>query len=167
MIRSALLFSILTATAPLAAQAATIVPFGTGCAFLGQTLGITATGLPQLGGSVTLEYVGPNLNNQIQTQPVLGLGLAPAAVPIPAAILPQQPTGCTQWLVPDALLPMAVSAQGNFEDRVAIAIPNAPTLIGFQFHAQWLVIVIQCGFVPPCTLDALPTSDALQLTCGL
>lgn len=151
----------------LPAQAASVTPYGSGCTFLGQTLAIGATGLPQLGSTCTLTYTGPNLNTQLSTQPFLGLGLQATNLPIPPSILWQQPPNCTQWIVPDVLLAMPPSTTGGYVDQVAIVVPNSPGLIGFSFVAQWLVIVIQCGFVPPCTFDAVPTSDALQLTIGL
>lgn len=159
------LFSLLATTLP--AQGATIAPFGSGCSYLGQTLAIGANGLPQLGSTFTVTYTGPNLNNQLSTQPVLGLGLAATSLPIPPAILPQQPPNCTQWILPDVLLPMPATTLGTFQDQVPVAVPNQPGLLGFQFVAQWLAIVVQCGIVLPCWLQALPTSDALLVTVGL
>lgn len=169
MIRSVVLASICSASllAPLAAQAATVTNFGTGCGFVGQTLAIGATGLPQLGSTVTITYTGPNLNNQLSTQPLLALGLQTTNVPIPATILPQQPTGCTQYVVPDVLLAMGVTPAGGFVTQSPIAVPNNAALIGFQFAAQWAVFAVQCGIIPPCWFSALPTSDALLLTVGL
>jgi hypothetical protein len=160
-----LLLSVLAA--PLAAQAATVTPFGTGCTFVNQTLAIGATGLPQLGTTFTIDYAGPNMNNQLSTQPILALGLAAANVPIPATFLPQQPSGCSQLVVPDVLLAMGTTPAGGFATQAPITVPNNAALIGFQFVAQWAVFAVQCGFVPPCWFSALPTSDALMLTVGL
>jgi hypothetical protein len=158
---------LLTSAATLAAQTATITPFGAGCDFLNQTLTIGASGLPQLGTTFTLTYSGPNQNNQLSTQPWLGLGLAATNLPIPQSILPQQPANCTQWIVPELMLPMATTTAGPFEDQVPIVVPNQPALVGVQLTAQWLAFVVQCGIVLPCWLEALPTSDALLLTVGL
>lgn len=160
------LLAAFVSAALLPAQLATIQTFGSGCAFLGQNLGIGAVGLPQLGTTFQITYAGPNVNGQISTQPVLGLGLATTNLPIPQFLL-QQPPNCTQWVEPDVLLVMPLTATGTFEDQVAVPVPNNPTLIGFAFAAQWMAIVIQCGIIPPCGLDALPTSDALIATVGL
>ena len=159
-------FLVAATLAPLAAQTASATPFGTGCAVLGQQLAIGATGLPQLGTTFTIDYTGPNVNTQVSTRPVLALGVQATAVPIPP-FLPQQPATCTQYVVPDVLLAMAAQPSGGFVTQVALTVPNDPALLGYQFVGQWFAIVIQCGFVPPCWFDALPTSNALQLTVGL
>jgi hypothetical protein len=167
MTRPALLLALAGAlTTQLLAQTATIQNFGNGCTFL-NPLAISATGLPQLGTTFDIHYSGPNLNNQISTQPVLVLGLASNNQPIPQSILAQQPFGCSEHVVPEVFLVMPPTSLGTFVDQVTVAVPNNPNLIGFAFVAQWLAIVIQCGIIPPCTLDALPTSDALLITCGL
>jgi hypothetical protein len=153
--------------AALPAQSATATPFGTGCTFVNQTLAITATGLPQLGTTFTIDYAGPNLNNQLSTQPILALGLAATSLPIPVSFLPQQPPGCSQLVVPDVLLAMAATPAGGFATQAPIAVPNNAALIGFQFVAQWAVFAVQCGIIPPCWFSALPTSNALLLTVGL
>ncbi len=169
MIRSVALLSLSWASllTPLAAQTATISVFGTGCTFAGQTLAIGATGLPQLGTTFTIDYAGPNLNSQLSTMPLLGLGIAATNVPIPATLAPQQPAGCTQWIVPDVLLAMPTTPAGGFVTQAQVVVPNNAALIGFQFVAQWAVFAVQCGIIPPCWFSALPTSDALLLTVGI
>ncbi|HEX5050670.1 MAG TPA: hypothetical protein VFZ65_02760 [Planctomycetota bacterium] len=162
----ACLFTSLALTAA-PAQTASVTLFGTGCTYMSQPLAIGVQGLPQFGTMVSVTYTGPNLNNQLSIQPVLALGLAPTNIPIPATILPQQPLGCTQWIVPELLTLMPPTATGMFETHLDLTIPNDPTLAGFTFTAQWLAIVIQCGIVAPCWLQALPTSDAALLTVGL
>lgn len=151
----------------LPAQAASVAPFGTGCPFLGQTLTIGATGLPQLGTTVTITYSGPNQIQQLGVQPMLGLGLTAQAIPLPASLLPTQPANCFLWIDAISLLTMPSTGAGTYQSQVPIAIPNQSSLIGFPFVAQWAAFVVQCGFLPPCVLTALPTSDALSLTVGL
>ncbi len=162
-----LLSSLVTPLASLSAQNATITSFGTGCTFANQTLAIGATGLPQLGTTFTIDYSGPNMNSTLSTQPLLGLGLASTNIPIPATFLPQQPPGCTQWIVPDVLLAMPATPAGPFVTQSPVTVPNDGALIGFQFTAQWAVFAVQCGIVPPCWFSALPTSDALLITVGV
>lgn len=152
---------------PLVGQTASVSAYGTGCAFAGQSLAIGAIGLPQLGTTCSVTYSGPNVTGPLTIQPLLGLGLVATSVPIPPSILPQQPANCSQWIVPDVLLATAGNPLGGFDDTVPIPVPNAAGLIGFQFVAQWVATVLQCGIVAPCTLDALPTSDALLLTVGV
>jgi hypothetical protein len=41
-----------------------------------------------------------------------------------------------------------------------------PTIVGFQFLAQWLTLHSQCG-IAGCGLSALITSDAAAITIGL
>ncbi len=166
MIRTALLlFPLMVAALP--AQAANVTIYGTGCSFIGQQLAMSVQGLPQLGTTITFTYSGPNLINQLTVQPVLALGLSTANLPIPQAILPQQPPNCTAWILPEVLTFMPANPAGPFDTQLPMAIPAANSLIGFQVTAQWLAIAIQCGIIPPCTLDALPTSDAALLTVGL
>lgn len=162
-----ILLPILTvATSLLPAQAASIAPYGTGCPYLGQTLTIGATGLPQLGTTVTITYSGPNQIQQLGVQPMLGLGLTAQAIPLPATLLPTQPSNCFLWIDPISLTTMP-AAGSTYQSQLPIAIPNQGNLLGFTFVAQWAAFAMQCGIVPPCILTALPTSDALSLTVGL
>ncbi|HEX5051672.1 MAG TPA: hypothetical protein VFZ65_07875 [Planctomycetota bacterium] len=158
------LFSLFVAALP--AQGATVSFYGAGCTYQ-QPLAIGVQGLPQLGTTVGITYSGPNLNTSLQVQPVLALGLGANNIPIPSGILPQQPVGCSVWIDPIVLYPMPVTTTGLFATRYDFVVPNDPTLTGFVFVGQWLAIAVQCGFVPPCWLDALPTSDAALLTVGI
>ena len=38
--------------------------------------------------------------------------------------------------------------------------------LGFTAYAQWFATVVQCGIIPPCTFDALPTSNGALLVLG-
>ena len=166
--RILLLASLLsTAVAVLPAQAASVSFYGTGCAYAGQNLAIGVQGLPQLGTTFTITYSGPNFYSTLMIQPALAIGLAPNATPIPPAILPLQPAGCTVWVVPLLIATMLPTSAGPFATTVDIAVPNNPGLIGFTVYAQWFATVVQCGIIPPCTFDALPTSDAALFVVGL
>jgi len=147
-------------------QTAAAVTYGTGCAYAGQNLAIGVQGLPQLGTTFTITYSGPNLDNTLTIQPILAVGLLPDSMPMPTWLLPQQPAGCTAWILPALFEPMPVASPGLFADHVAVAVPNDPGLTGFTLLAQWVAWVTQCGIVEPCTLEALPTSDAVALIVG-
>lgn len=54
----------------------------------------------------------------------------------------------------------------QYESSFALTIPNDPTIVGFQFLAQWLTLHSQCG-IAGCGLSALITSDAAAITIGL
>ncbi len=162
---ASLLFPLAIASA--LAQSASVQFFGSGCSYQGQALAIAVQGLPQLGTTFTFTYAGPNLNNQLSIQPALAVGLAASNLPIPSTILPQQPIGCTAWIVPEVINLMPVTATGLFEDHIDMTVPNDPSLSGLLFTAQWLAIVVQCGIVAPCWLQALPTSNAALMTVGL
>lgn len=149
------------------AQSAQVVQYGLGCSWNGTPLAIGVQGAPQLGSTFTIDYSGPNVAGVMQVQPVLVLGLAADSALIPASFLPQQPAQCFAWVQPLLFAPMPIAAIGGYVTTQDVVVPNDPTLIGMQFFAQWMATVVQCGFVPPCTLEALPTSDALQLIVGL
>lgn len=165
--RILLLATLLSTAVPLLpAQAAGVSFYGTGCAYAGQNLAIGVQGLPQLGTTFTITYSGPNFHSTLMIQPALALGFAPDATPIPPSILPLQPAGCTVWVVPLIIEVMLPTPTGPFATQVNIAVPNIPGLIGFTVYAQWFATVVQCGIIPPCTFDALPTSDAALLVLG-
>ena len=150
----------------LPAQSASVSFYGTGCAYQGLNLAIGVQGLPQLGTTFTITYSGPNFNSTLMIQPALALGLLPDNLPIPPAILPLQPAGCSVWIVPALIQTMLPTATGLFATSVDIGVPNNPGLIGFTVFAQWFATVVQCGIIPPCTFDALPTSDGALLVVG-
>src|SRR5262245_8043850 len=163
------LFSTLVIPTTLAAQAA-VVPFGTGCAWNGQTLSIGNQGVPVIGTTFQLTYSGPNWTfnfaQQIM-QPHLVIGFGQSLFPIPVTFLPQQPAGCTGYISPDLIAPMSPSARtpGVYDSVVDVPVPNIPALIGFVAYAQWLTIFHQCGFAG-CGTDAFLASDAAMLILG-
>lgn len=162
-------FSLLLLSSALAAQSAAFTPFGAGCTFQNQTLAIGNQGLPVLGTSFQITYSGPNFtfsSGQQIARPYLVLGFGTLVTPIPVTLLPQQPAGCQGLITPDVLLETPVSASlPEYEDSVTIQVPNSPALAGFAFHAQWLALIQQCGFVG-CGLSAIPTSDAATVLVG-
>lgn len=160
---------LLLLSGALAAQSAAFTPFGTGCAFQAQTLAIGNQGLPVIGTSFQITYAGPNFtfsSGQQIARPFLVLGFGTLTTTIPVTLLPQQPAGCVGLITPDVLLDTPVNpTQPAYENFVTMQVPNSPTLAGFLFHAQWLALIQQCGFVG-CGLAAVPTSDAASVLVG-
>jgi hypothetical protein len=163
---------LLFLTAAAAAQSASFTPYGTGCTMNGQQLVIGNQGLPQLGQTFQVTYSGPNFtfsSAQQTSWPNLVLGLGQQAVPLPPGIfgLFQQPAGCMALVTPDLLIPTQPDPNGRpqYENFIAIAVPNSPPLIGATLQAQWVALFEQCGFAG-CNLAALPTSDAATITVG-
>jgi len=152
---------------------ASVTTFGTGCALQtstpSQTPSIGHTGMPRIGQTFALTYNGPNYtyNSAQQTaQPVLALGTQAIAVPLPPLNLIYQPTDCNAYLLPLVLIPMVPHATlPRFENSYDIALPNNPSLVGFQFVGQWLLAHQQCG-IAGCGLSGLVTSDAAFITVG-
>lgn len=143
------LFVPLLAAVPLAAQAS-FTTFGAGC--VGATL--SANGLPRLGTNWFVGYAGVFGSQFVGlygylNQPVLLLGTSntqAGGVPLPAA-LPTAWTGgslCELLVSPDALLVHPLAAQPPY--GISIAIPATSGLIGFTFHAQWLVLAERSYF---------------------
>jgi len=159
----------LTLCAALSAQGSFAI-FGTGCPLQGQTPSIGSAGTPQIGTTLSITYTGPNYQfsaAQQYAQPYLALGVQPMSYTIPAGALLYQPAGCTGYLVPITLMPMPPApGQPTFESSYDIAIPKTPSVVGFQFMAQWLLVHTQCGF-GGCSLSGLITSDAAVITVGL
>ena len=152
---------------------ASVSTFGTACTLqAGGSAGTPAighTGTPRIGQTFSLTYTGPNYqfsSAQQTAQPMLALGTQLIAATLPLFNLIYQPSNCTAYVTPISLTPMAGSAtQPEYESSYAITIPNAPSLIGFQFVGQWLLVHSQCGFTG-CGLSALVTSDAALVTVG-
>ena len=80
--------------------------------------------------------------------------------------MPLQPAGCTVWVVPLIIEAMLPTPTGLFATSFDVAVPNNPGLIGFTAYAQWFATAVQCGIIPPCTFDALPTSNGALLVVG-
>jgi len=152
------------------AQTPSVTPFGTGCTFASQTLAIGNQGLPQIGQSFRITYTGPNFtfnSGQQIAWPHLGLGFQQAVTVLPQSLLPQQPAGCTGFIVPIAMIATPMDpVLPVFDNFVSIALPNDPGLVGVSFLAQWLTLFEQCGFAG-CGLAAALTSDAAVVTIGL
>lgn len=133
----------LLATVPLAAQAS-FTPFGTGC--LG--LGLTANGLPRIGTTWFVGYAGPLGSSfvglyGIVNQPVLLLGTSNtqaggASLPAPLPTSLTAGLACDLLVSPDVVLLHPFGVPPPF--GLAVTIPATPGLIGFTFHAQWLLL---------------------------
>ena len=149
--------------------------FGAGCPLLttppSQAPSIGSTGMPRIGQTFSLDYSGPNYhftwNYVLQTaQPMLALGTQVIATPLPPLNLIYQPSTCNAYVVPVSVTPMPPHATLlQFETSFAIAIPNTPSLVGFQFIAQWLLVHSRCLWWN-CVLEGLITSDAAIVTVG-
>jgi hypothetical protein len=159
--------------AALPAQSAGFQPFGSGCAFGGQTSAIGNQGLPVLGTSFTVTYAGANVIQPnprpglLDVWPQLALGLAPLTTPLPQSLLPQQPAGCTGLIQPVGVVPTVRDLSSipprNYVPGVTVAVPNNSALLGVQVLAQWLVLVRDSSSLG---LEAVLVSDAATLTLG-
>lgn len=91
---------------------------------------------------------------------VLGLALAPLPQPVGLAFLGAP--GNSLYLAPDALLPLAWTPNlfGGLEARVALVVPNAPTLVGAAVYGQSVVVE------PGSNAIGLVTSNAVELRLG-
>lgn len=131
-------------TVPLAAQAS-FTTFGSTCQ---QGLTLSANTLPQLGSTFFVGYSGPLGNSFLGfygyvNQPVLLLGTSNAqagGVTLPATLPPAMTGGavCDLLVSPDVVLLHPLSTPPPF--GLPIAIPATAGLVGFTFHAQWLLL---------------------------
>jgi hypothetical protein len=159
------LLPVLASTAVLAAQQAGFSTFGQACTVSGlSTPTISATGLPVLGSSFSIDYAGPNRATwPTELRPVFLYGLAPTNLPLDG-MFRNQPTGCTLYVQPiDAVLMPPVSI--SFASSVPLSVPNQPGLAGASLIAQWACLNQTC-LVLGCTANAVLTSDGATVTLG-
>jgi hypothetical protein len=154
----------------MAAQSASVSPFGVGCMFNGQTLAIGNNGLPQLGQTFQLTYTGPNFtfnSGQQIAWPNLALSFTQMVTNIPQGLLPQQPAGCTGYIDPLVVIGTQPDINGRpvFDSFVDISVPNNASLLGLTLFGQWMTIYQQCGFAG-CGYAAVLTSDAAVIQVG-
>lgn len=137
------LLASLLLSVPLVAQAS-FTTFGTGC----QGVGLSSTGLPRLGTTFFVGYSGA-LGNQFLglysyiNQPVLLLGTSntqAGGVALPVALPTTMTAGvvCELLVSPDVTMVLPMSTPPPF--GLPIAIPATVGLVGFTFHAQWLLL---------------------------
>ena len=137
-----LLTLVLTLAAAAPAQIASITPFGTAC---GQVPSVIATvGLPRPGSAVTFTHSPMTSSGMFGSYTTwLALGFpqtswagGPLPWPVPAWMT-NPVSGCTLYVAPDVVVQGTQSPATN-DDRVVLAIPNNPGLLGVTFDAQWL-----------------------------
>lgn len=141
--------TLLLASAPAAAQSASITPFGQG-SNCGPAITTGSTTLPRLGSTIQIDYQGPNTYFLQQTGPdirhpylVLGRsnqswGGVPLPWPLPPGLAWNQPTGATLYVSLDVLLPMPMVSPFAYATSVRFPIPNVPALIGVDVYAQFV-----------------------------
>lgn len=133
---------VLTLASVASAQTASITPFGSACGFVPS---VTRTvGLPRPGTSVTFTH-SPMTSSGMFGAYTTWLALAfprtswsggPLPWPVPAWMT-NPVSGCTLYVAPDVVVqgtPFPVTS----DDRVDLAIPNNPGLLGVAIDAQWL-----------------------------
>ena len=140
----ALASALASLSMPSAAQAG-FTSFGSSCV---AGMSLSAGALPQLGTAFPLLYTGQigsvsfGSNTQI-SQPVLLVGLSntqAGGAPLPAT-LPLTLTGgvaCDLRVSADVAVLVPTSTPPPF--ALQIQLPTASTLVGFTFHAQWLLV---------------------------
>lgn len=141
--RSCRLLASLLLSVPLVAQAS-FTTFGSGCL----SVGLSANNLPQIGTTFFLDYTG-SFGNQFLgfygyvNQPVLLLGTSntqTGGIALPAALPTTMTAGlaCDLLVSPDVTMVLPLSTTPPL--GLPIAIPATAGLVGFTFHAQWLLL---------------------------
>lgn len=123
---------------------------GGGCA----ANALVATSLPWLGATTRATATGLPANSFA----IDVLGLGSVSLPL-ASLLPIGQPGCDLLVSPD-LFGVQLAANGQVE--VALALPNAPTLVGGVLHRQVLALTANAAGAP----NALTSTNALRLTIG-
>jgi hypothetical protein len=129
---------------PLVAQAS-FTTFGTSCQ---PGLSLSASATPRLGTTFVIDYAGAIGTSWIGFattvhQPVLLLGTSntqAGGVALPAALPITLTAGaiCELLVAPDVVALLPATSAPPF--GLPVAIPSTPGLIGFTFHAQWLLL---------------------------
>lgn len=170
------LLVVLASALQLAAQTASVVPYGSGCGPV-----LSWTGLPRLGQQLTLIYSGPNSYFESHgvayiDRPVLLLGVSDQRIgttPLPL-LLPTSITngvpGCLVLQSTDLAILMPYQAPfppTKFESQAVLTIPNDAGLLGLPFFAQWMNWhrERQAIFLP--WIDWIHLSAAIRATVGV
>ena len=165
----------LTVTGAHAQTAASWGTYGASCSTPVQTRpsSITNSGLPVLGQTFSVVYRGDAFASTATLYPVLLVSGGPASIPVGSSVLPlpQQPSNCFLLVDPAQLavvLPAVFDpATGTFQTDFPFAIPNVPSLANLSVFFQFVMTYTQCGIVPPCTLEAIGTTEGGQATLGV
>ncbi len=166
--------SLAVATIP-AQTTATFSVYGTSCSTPVQTRPATIdhVGLPQLGQTFSVVYRGDALASTAMLTPILYASLGPTSIPAGNSVLPlpQQAPNCVVLVDPTLILAVIPSAfdpsTGTFQTDFPFNVPNLPSLVGGSIYFQFLMPYVQCGIIPPCTLQAIGTTEGGQATFGV
>ena len=160
-----ILFATLLSAASVATQTASFTNYGRGCDLPGSPPPlIRSTGLPQLGATFTVRYIGPNGQTPVsQDQPVLLTGFSTLSWPIPP-ISSLQPAGCLLLVLPEIVIPMPWTGS-RYQDQFPMQIPNDVGLLGATMHQQFACFYSRCQ--PTCNLQMLRMSDAGTTVIGV
>jgi hypothetical protein len=132
----------------LAPCAATVASAGSGCSGSAGPLGLVADNRAWLGGVFRSRATGLAAGSLA----IHVLGLQATALPLPG------PVGCTLFVTPDAT-EVYVPAAGAVQP--ALAVPNAPALVGAQVRTQVVAVEPAAG-----GMLSFAGSNALVLTLG-
>ena len=131
------------------AQSASYTLFGQSCQG-GTTPALAVQGLPRLGQTFRVDYVGHSGRGFIgqlsfDHHPILVTGASSTAVggvPLPFAVPPGLTggvPGCTLYVSLDVVTPMPL-VTGGYLTSVPFAVPNVPALLGRSVFHQWLLL---------------------------
>jgi hypothetical protein len=134
---------------------ASVAASGSGCTGTGGALQLAVAALPWVGG--TMRSVASGLTSGSLLVRVLGT--APASVPL-AALHPAGGAGCTLLVAP--LVLEAIAPPHAATVTTALAVPNAPALVGFVLHEQVAEIELDAAGA----FTRINASNALTATVG-
>lgn len=134
--------------------AATSVPLGSGCVGTGGVNALAAVSLPWIGSTYRATATG--MPQQSVAFSVMGFGTQ--SVPL-GSLLSIGGVGCDLLTTPDYV---EVLPPANAQVEVALALPNAPGLVGIAFSHQVVPLGIDAGG----NLTEFTSTNALQLTVG-
>lgn len=125
------------------------------------------SGLPQLGATVTVRYLGPIISVfDTHFQPILITGLSSVNLPIPR-VTPLMSANCTLLVNPDiAVFFMPAGVTGQTLDRLSYVIPNSPSMIGASVFHQWATMVFYAVDPTMPQVQYFMFSNAAQIHAG-
>ena len=154
MLRQLFLVLALTASPVVAQVQASVASYGSACPGTYPTM--TVQGLPQLGTTFYVTGYVPACSTSSFCSHFLVAGFAQTNTPFNH---PTLGNGCAILVRHDLLLPVMVTG-------TPIAIPNQPTLAGFQFYLQGVELLTSCGWFG-CTSSSVSFTDGLCCTVGI
>lgn len=153
----------------IAQTTAAVNYYGAACRNYNNTVNapvMQVTGLPQLGATITLRYIGPN--SVPSNKPVLITGTSSLNAAVPR-LTQAMAANCTLLVNPDIavfFMPQSTGV-GGYLDRISYTVPNNPSVIGGSLYHQWMTMVFG-GFDPQNpTFLYLMLSNGVQIRAGL